>query len=199
MKTLTSRQWKLYNYLKRQSTYKTQIEIACNIDEYGLSSKMVDDFHNSRARIEITNDIRALKQSPVIQKIILSNRNGIKIATEEEALKSQRAQYSAVFRKLGIIRQQDKKCGLNCQFRFLNDGTVGIIKAFSDSNVNGDVWYAIRSCYGYKKKDFISLLKEIGNVNITVKELTQIEDGIIMPTKEMQLAFCEIKRRLENS
>lgn len=197
MKTLTSRQWKLYNYLKRQSTYKTQIEIACNIDEYGLNSKMVDDFHNSRARIEITNDIRALKQSPVIQKIILSNRNGIKIATKEEALKSQRAQYRAVFRKLGIIRQQDKKSGLNGQFRFLNDGTVGIIKAFSDSNVNGDVWYAFRSYYGYKKKDFISLLKETGNVNITVKELTQIEDGIIMPTKEMQLAFCEIKRKLE--
>lgn len=81
MKELTPRQWQLYKYLKvhyEPNKFISKKEIA---DALGYDWKENTD-RNGR---DIEADVNELRESDVIQKIIVSSRDGYKIANEEEA------------------------------------------------------------------------------------------------------------------
>ena len=82
---LNARQYAVYNLLKKHpDRYLTQIEIVYGLKEYYDTSFYNDQFHDSKARHQLTNDIRAINSSDVIQKIIISTPKGIKIASSAE-------------------------------------------------------------------------------------------------------------------
>lgn len=131
MSELTTRQWNLYNYLKTKDDYVPQMHIG--FDLYGYvphDSQLGIPFHDTTERLNITDDIRAINDSDVIQKIIISNSNGIKIATEEEFKKFILSKFKRVWRDLARARRLLKKAGLHNQKRVVWNTERDFIEAF---------------------------------------------------------------------
>lgn len=115
------RQKALYEYLiSKGNKYTYQETIACDlsikgiIDDY-MMGYGIEDYHNSTGRKIMGADIREINSSPHFEKIIISNGNGVKIATEEDYDKMILSLYKSVFSKLKRIRQIEKKAKLNGQ------------------------------------------------------------------------------------
>ena len=97
---LNPRQWALYNYLKdRGDKWTLQEQAAMDIPEYNYVDGDEDNFHDCNARHMMTNDIRAINNSGVIQKIIISGAQGIKLANKDEFTAHLKKQYAALWRK----------------------------------------------------------------------------------------------------
>ena len=118
-KKLTTRQWKLYNYLKdRGDEWTPQWKIALDLPEYEYDgNEHYASFHDSKARHKITNDIRALNKSSVIQKIILSGSNGVKISNEQEFDKYMAKRFLQAIRRLEYLKNLSRKGGRDGQMR----------------------------------------------------------------------------------
>ena len=130
MNELTTRQWKLYEYLKSQTDWVKQEHISSSLpDLYGTDKT---PFHDTMARLNITNDIRAIKKSDIIQKIVISSPKGVKIANEDDFgiyfdrklinLKSQ----------MKLLYKQLKKAQLNNQTRIVYNSERDFIEAFKE-------------------------------------------------------------------
>ena len=85
------------------------------------SSNEECDFHDSNARMMITNDIRLINESGNFEKIIISGKRGIKIANQKEAEKYIANQYRAIFRRFKRLRVLSKKAEANGQIDIYND------------------------------------------------------------------------------
>lgn len=126
-KELTSRQWKLYSYLKKQKDYKKLAEIMKETNLYGEDY----DMHNSAGSRILRRDIRALKASQVIQFVILSSTaKGIKIATRKEYEEYSARRWKAITRTIQLQKQQDKKAGLDGQVRLVFNQEKDVIEAY---------------------------------------------------------------------
>ena len=135
MSELNSRQWHLYNFLKeRGESWTLQENIAYALKDFYDVSTIEGDFHNSRARFVMTNDIRTINESSVIQKIIISGPKGVKIANAEEWQKYIRGEYSLVFKKLKRLRVKERKGCLNGQTRIVFKQERDTIEAFLHEN-----------------------------------------------------------------
>ena len=80
-KELTTRQWDLYNFLKEQyadGVYISKAQICEALPEHYQMKK------TTRLCREIEHDIRAINESPIIQKIVVSNSKGYKIGNKDE-------------------------------------------------------------------------------------------------------------------
>lgn len=117
--TNLERQKALYDYLiNKGNEYTTQYNISQELRfEFKIYDYMSDDadFHNSNGRIRLSDDIREINSNPDFEKIIISNGNGVKIATEEDYDKMIKSLYKAVFAKLKRIRVIEKKAKRNGQ------------------------------------------------------------------------------------
>lgn len=192
MSELTPRQWKLYEFLKKQSGWVTQYIIAINLEvEYPCTISELQDFHNSRARQLITEDIRAINKSDVIQKLILSTSSGIKLATEEEAKKYIKSKYAAIFRQLNLARKLERKAGLDGQMRIVLGSEREIVQAFTDSNAEGERWRMARKLAAYTQKQAVALFKKY-IPTFDEPLLSKIENGVVIPTVEQQAAFAKV-------
>ena len=130
---LHTRQFRLYNYLKgRGDEWTTQLNIAIALrDVYPLDEYEIMDFHNSTARHQITNDIRALNKSGMIQKLILSGAKGVKIANKEEFAKYISKQINAAVRRLQYVKQMCEKANRDGQYRItMGEYERDVIEAF---------------------------------------------------------------------
>ena len=79
----------------------------------------------------MTKDIRAINDSSVIQKVIISNPSrGVKIATEEEWQECIKREYISVFKRLKRIRNKERKGALNNQTRLVFKSERDTIEAF---------------------------------------------------------------------
>ena len=109
MSELNTRQWALYNFLKEQGDeWTTQYEVAfALVEHYGKPDK--DNFHDSKARLQMTRDIRKINTSSVIQKVIISSPKGIKIANAEEFDRHVQKEIKAAIRKLLRAKQKAAK------------------------------------------------------------------------------------------
>lgn len=67
---MNTRQWKLYDFLKEQNSLLSRKEI---MDQLGL-------WENSRV---LTTDLQRIKENPTINRILITNRKGIKLAVDE--------------------------------------------------------------------------------------------------------------------
>lgn len=130
-KELISRQWRLYDYLKEQDDYKHLKEI---VEETGLYGELPEtDINNSTAIRALKKDIRALKESGIIQTVILScTFKGVKIATKEEYEDYSKRVWAAINRRAKLQALQDKKAGLDGQYRLVFNQEKPIIEAFKE-------------------------------------------------------------------
>lgn len=130
MNELNARQWRLYDLLKeRGDTWTKQRELAELLpDLYPIT----EPFHDSRARQLMTQDIREINKSDIIQKIIISSAQGVKLANKEEAQAFIAGKFSAVWDSLERVRKLERKAGLNGQTRLVFGRERDIIKAFAE-------------------------------------------------------------------
>lgn len=186
---LTPRQWALYNLLKNNPdrTFK-QIDIFYSLLEWypWTESK---NFHDSTARLAITADLRAINNSEIIQKIIISNKSGVKLASEAEFAKYIDGQFAAIFRKLERTRKKAKKAGLNGQMRTVFGNERDTIEAFSDSIGR---LKAMRLARGLTLSEVAEEVKARGIDGVDVPLLSKIERGIVEPTKDLLAVFAQI-------
>lgn len=124
----------LYDFLlRRGGKWTSTIDVCDSLSGYYpftiwlLSSPVGGDFHDSNARLMITNDIRYINQSEAFEKLVISGKKGIKIASEEEADRYLKNQKAAVLRKLGRLSVLMKKASLNNQMVM---GHTDAIEAF---------------------------------------------------------------------
>lgn len=185
---LNARQWALYNLLKNNpDRYLTQIEIAYGLQEYYDTSFYNDQFHDSPTRHQLTNDIRTINKSEVIQKIIISTSKGVKIASQEEFAKYINAEFASIFRKLERTRQKAKKAGLDGQMRIVLGSERDTIEAFADS-INR--LKAARLNAGLKLADVARELCAAGEKGIDVSLLSKMENGYCRPTESVLLKLA---------
>lgn len=184
---LNARQWALYNFLKNNpDCVFTQKEIAERLGgEYAADVK---DYHSSRARVLMTKDIREINNSDIIQKIIISNNHGVKLASREEFEKYINAEYAAIFRKLARTRKKAMKGGLNGQIRFTFGNERDTVEAFGDS-INR--LKAARLNKGLKLADVVRILKPTEKY-LDISLLSKMENGHCKPTETLLLKLSEI-------
>ena len=191
MSELTTRQWTLYNFLKDQDGFITQYELALALKtEYPCTDEDFEDFHNSQARKVMTEDIRAINKSDVIQKMIISTGKGIKLATEAEASKFIRSKYAAIFRQLERARKLERKAGLDGQLKMVFGSEREIVQAYVDSNGTGERLRLMRKLVGFSQKQAVEKLRKY--IHIDEPLLSRIENGVCFPTSEQLAAFEKI-------
>lgn len=120
---LTTRQWNLYNYLKENTDiYLTKEQIVANVD--GYIYKDWQNEHNQNAFRQLRDDIRNINSNQTrIQKIIISNKIGYKLATEKEFESWKISQWKLIKRKLYRMGVIDDKALKNNQMRLVEDGS----------------------------------------------------------------------------
>ena len=128
---LTTRQYKLYKYLKEQDDYKHLKDI---VEETGLYGDLPEtDINNSAAIRTLKKDIQVLRESGVIQTVILScTFKGVKIATKEEYEDYSARVWAAIKRRAKLQALQDKKAGLDGQMRLVFNQEKPVIEAFKE-------------------------------------------------------------------
>ena len=138
MSELNARQWRLYNAIKaRGDVWTKQRELAELLpDLYPCEREQA--FHDSGARLLMTKDIRTINKSDIIQKIIISSAQGVKLASKEEARGFIAGKYSAVFKSLETVRKLERKAGLDGQARLVFGGERPIIQAFINGTEAGE-------------------------------------------------------------
>lgn len=125
------RRERLYSLLLKEEGWVEQEEIATKMYPAYYSAWDEGHFHDSNARVLMTDDIQNINEDPTFEKIIIYSTYGIKIATEEDIDGYLKSQYSAIFRKLKRIRNIERKAGLDGQIKADFDGHANrIIEAF---------------------------------------------------------------------
>ena len=124
--SLTPRQWKLYDLLKQNTEqWLTQYEISQQLsDLYGKYTGDSKLFHDTTIRYDLTEDIRKINQSDVIQKIILSSSQGVKIANEEEYREWSYKKWRSIKGMIKRLVWKDNKAKLDGQMKLVFGDSV---------------------------------------------------------------------------
>lgn len=188
---LNPRQWALYTLLKNNpDRYMTQFEICWQLHkDYPVEGLRHFEFHDSAARHLLTKDIRVINQSEAIQKIIISNSKGVKIASSAEFEQYINAEFAAIFRKLARTRQKAKKAGLDGQMRIVLGQERDTIEAFADS-INR--LKAARLNAGLRLGDVAHELLLAGEKGVDVSLLSKMENGYCRPTDNLLLKLAAL-------
>ena len=108
------RQEALYAFLLSRGDRWTRAEMATDtILLYPAFFEGV--YHDSWARRLLSHDIQEINENPDFEKIIISGKQGIKIANESEFIRFLKAEYGEVFRKLKRARMIARKAGRDQQ------------------------------------------------------------------------------------
>ena len=134
MSELTTRQWHLYEFLKQPTDWVKQEHISPLLPAYSVTEKDTP-FHDTMARLNITNDIRAIKKSDVIQKIVISSSKGVKIATQHDFVIYFDHKLKALKKQMKLLYKQLKKAQLNNQTRIVYNSERDFIEAFKEAEV----------------------------------------------------------------
>ena len=185
---LNARQWAVYNLLKNNpDKYFTQKEIVYALSIHFDMGFHPEQFHDSNARHTLTKDIRTINKSETIQKIIISNNKGVKIANSAEFEQYINAEFAAIFRKLARTRQKARKAGLDGQMRIVLGKERDTIEAFADS-INR--LKAARLNAGLKLADVVRELRLAGEKSVDVSLLSKMENGYCRPTDSLLLKLA---------
>ena len=119
-KKMNSRQWKLYEFLKGQSQFLSRKEIMALS---GLYEK-----ENVRT---LTRDLQVIKENPTINRIVITSRNGIKLAeTKEEANMYLEREKIEILSRLKRYYIQSKQYGLDNQTQIVWNSEKDTIEVF---------------------------------------------------------------------
>lgn len=117
---LTAKHWRVYDFLKTTTDrFVEQKEIAQALPEL-FPSEGVIDFHSIIGR-EIGRIIQELNDSDTIQKIILSNGSGHKLATFDEYKEWSKRKRISLLKQLKRLYYKDYKAGLYGQGKLIFD------------------------------------------------------------------------------
>ena len=94
---------------------------------YPVDFTRCKDLKNSRARRLMTEDIAAINADPQYEKIIIHGNAGVKLATEDEAIRFYGSKKAELARAWRSLRQIGRKIGLDGQIDL--DGEV--VEAFA--------------------------------------------------------------------
>ena len=196
---LTPRQWALYRFLKEQGDQWTkQISAAAKIYEmsggehYGDMGDPYHPFHDSSARLQMTLDIRAINESDVIQKVIISSGKGIKIANEAEFERYIRKEIGAAIRKLLRAKRKAAKGKLDGQMRFVFNSERDTVKSFIDSDkATGERLLAARKAKGMTAHEVAVILRADG-FHVDAPMLSRFEHGYCLPNKKTLAKLAQI-------
>ena len=188
---LTPRQWELYNFLKRQGdTWTYQLDVALILKDFYNFTDANESFHDSPARMQMTADIRAINESEVIQKVIISSSKGIKIANSEEFDRYIRKEIMSAVRRLMRAKYKASKGNRDGQTRMVFGSERDTIKAFIDSDkAVGERLRDARIKAGLKAVDVVRLLN-IKSVDAPM--LSRFEKGYCAPNSTTLFRLAEI-------
>ena len=191
MSELNPRQWALYNFLKEQGDQWTyQLDVALMLKDLYNFTDATESFHNSAARLQMTADIRAINNSDVIQKVIISSSKGIKIANSAEFDRYIRKEIMAAVRRLMRAKYKASKGNRDGQTRFVFGSERDTIKAFIDSDkAVGERLRDARLKAGLKAVDVVRLL-DIKSVDAPM--LSRFEKGYCVPNSTTLFRLAEI-------
>jgi hypothetical protein len=117
---LTPRQWRLYDLLKDNShRWITQLEIQKTMSGDYPDYDGQQNFHDCNARYDISEDIRKINESDVIQKIILSSSTGIKIANADEYRVWSQNKWKSLKQQISRLAWKDHKSRLDGQMKLV--------------------------------------------------------------------------------
>ena len=189
-KELNSRQWALYNLLKNNPDRRfKQIDICFELPEfYPFDEWDLLHFHDSAVRLRITNDIRTINNSDIIQKIIIADKRGVKLASEEEFARYIAGQFAAIFRRLERTRKKARKGGLNGQLRLAFGEERDTVEAFADGISR---LKAARLAKKLKLADVVKVMRQTEK-GFDVSLLSKMERGQCKPTDAQLLRLAEI-------
>lgn len=183
---LNSRQWAVYNYLKSMNdTWTTSYNVvkALNMLDGYYEEPDLKNFHDSPARHALTNDIRAINKSNVIQKIVLSTPKGLKLASESDFDVYIRSQYAALWRRKERLDKIAKKGGKDGQMRIVLGSERDTVKAFIDSDrAIGERLKIARLRANYLQAQVVAAMHEYDK-SFDAPMLSRFERGYCLPNK----------------
>lgn len=192
---LNARQWKLYNLLKEKGDEWTyQATLAAEIPEYKYDGE--EDFalfHDSAVRMQMTADIRAINDSSVIQKVIISSPKGIKLANKDEFDRYIRKEIMAAVRRLMRAKRKAAKGSRDGQMRIVFNSERDTVKAFIDSDkAFGDRLKLCRTKKGYSQATVVCEMRKRGDNTFDAPMLSKFENGYCMPSNKTLTRIAEI-------
>lgn len=125
---MTTRQWKLYEFLKlnyADGKYISKKEICDSLSDY-----YVYDENSDRHNVDIELDIRAINDDIVMQKCIVSNKRGYKIGNEQECNEYLARRFKSIFKSLKSLYAIKKRLELNNQMRIVFNEEREFIESF---------------------------------------------------------------------
>ena len=189
---LNTRQWALYNLLKNNPDRRfLQWEISAALPEQYPPS-IDENFHDSATRITITKDIRTINDSDVIQKVIISNNQGVKLASREEFEEYIKAEYASIFRRLKRTHKKAAKGGLDGQMKLpIIPYQRNTVEAFTDSISR---LKAARLSAGLKLTEVVAAIRSEyrGYEWLDVPLLSKMENGYCQPSPATISVLSEI-------
>lgn len=182
---LTTRQWKLYEYLKgRGDEWTYQSDVANALSDYYDNFSYCDNFHDSSARMQMTVDIRAINDSGVIQKIVISSPKGIKLANSEEFDRYIRKEIMSAVRRLMRAKHKAGKGNRDGQMRIAFNSERDTVKAFIDSDKHfGERLKLCRVKKGYSQSEVVCKMRGLGDNAFDAPMLSKFENGYCVPNK----------------
>lgn len=194
---LTPRQWALYNYVKDMNdTWTTQYGVAralSMLDGYYTDFENAENFHNSLARMQMTADIRAINDSSVIQKVIISSPKGIKLANKDEFDRYIRKEIMAAVRRLMRAKRKAAKGSRDGQMRIVFNSERDTVKAFIDSDkAFGERLKLCRTKKGYSQATVVCEMRKRGDNTFDAPMLSKFENGYCMPSNKTLTRIAEI-------
>lgn len=185
---LNRRQWALYNLLKNNPDRRFQLcEIPTELPDF-YPATQGKHFHNTGTRRRITADIQAINDSDIIQKVIVKNSFGIKLASREEFEQYINAEFAELSRRWKRTWKKAKKAGLDGQMKMTFGRERDTVEAFTDE-INR--LRAARLAAGLKIVDVIAALQNTGS-GIDAPLLSKMENGWCEPTDRQ----CTILARI---
>lgn len=130
---LNSRQWALYNLLKSYNGEPVTQRKLCDVLSGAYGEYYYDDsktFHDSQARQTMTNDIRVLNESDVIQKVIFSCAKGIYIASKDGYVDFLKKEAISLTKKIKRYKQKVEKFKKDNQMTLFEGTDRDYIEAF---------------------------------------------------------------------
>ena len=127
LKEKMARQEALYNFLLNRGDLWTSMERCTDcINLY--PAFFTGYYHNSNARRELTDDIAAINRDPKYQKIIIHGNEGIKLATEEEAISYLKSRKKEAIRMLSLVSSIAKKISRDQQLNLQGEIAEAFLK-----------------------------------------------------------------------
>jgi len=130
---LNTRQYDLIKFLKEQNDYLSRAEIIKQSGIYDNPVLSIKDRQYKGAMRLLTHDLQAIKESERIDKILITDRKGIKIAsTEEEAIEYFDREKAELLKRLTRLYKQEKQYRDRGQYRAVFGKEKPIIEVLND-------------------------------------------------------------------